>query len=174
MHGKGLGGLTHEQFEAYFFTSPRTLHLARQALQDHFDWAVAELLLRLTDCRDIAACVEAGKDPLGFPLRTIKTVACDTLASFAMHFWVGRGPGGFTFGRRQLELIIRISHRSNGFSGKTARLARPPDCDKPAAEEFDSAGAQFDGGVHYCLAPGFSYWRPELLQILSPRTCKSN
>jgi len=29
-------------------------------------------------------------------------VACDTLASFAMHFWVGRGLGGFTFGTRQL------------------------------------------------------------------------
>jgi|HubBroStandDraft_6_1064221.scaffolds.fasta_scaffold397658_2 hypothetical protein len=54
---------------------------------------------RFLATRDTAACVEAGKNPLGSPLRTMETVACDTLASFAMHFWVGRGPGGFTFGR---------------------------------------------------------------------------
>jgi hypothetical protein len=78
---------------------------------------------RFLATRDTAACVEAGKDPLGSPLRTMETVACDTLASFAMHFWVGRRTGGFTFGRRQL---IRSNNSYNqpvnGFSGKTAKL----------------------------------------------------
>ena len=73
---------------------------------------------RFLATRDTAACVEAGKDPFGSPLRTMETVACDTLASFAMHFWVGRELGGFTFGTRQL---IRIN---NSYKHPVKRIFR--------------------------------------------------
>jgi hypothetical protein len=87
---------------------------------------------RFLATRDTAACVETGKDPLGSPLRTMETVACDTLASFAMHFWVGRGPEGFTFGRRQL-IQINNSYKQpvKRIFRKNCEIDLSTDCDRP-------------------------------------------